>query len=121
MTDTNAKPYITFFVKKDAGAENAAVSYVKSAFFGSEEFQIEKPISGCEAENVRMTEITENKIYVECAGDQAMLDTYLQGGRERLSPLPEQWLSQTAELKAMTTLRFQSTVENRSDLLNSNI
>lgn len=69
MTDTDAQPYLTFIVKKSAGTQAAAISYVRSAFFGSEEFKIEQPIPGCDADPLRHSEFSASSAYVECDGD----------------------------------------------------
>lgn len=69
MQDQNAAPYLTFIMKRQAGAQKAGISYVRSAFLGSEELQFEQPVPGCEAANVGTTAISADEAYVECDGD----------------------------------------------------
>lgn len=82
MKNTQATPYLTFIVKRDAGAEHASITYVRSAFFGSEEVQFERPVQGCEAANVHATDVSADEVYVECNadGDAGFLSVSRQTG-----------------------------------------
>ncbi len=81
MKDHQGTPYLTFIVTREAGAEHAGITYVRSAFFGSEEVQFEQQVPGCEAANVQTTEVTGDEIYVECNadGDAGFLSVSRQG------------------------------------------
>jgi|GEM_PF-6230451 len=68
MKDTSAAPYVTFIVRS-ATADSASISYVASAFFGSEEVVIEQPVPGCQADENHAVEITARSLYIECDGD----------------------------------------------------
>lgn len=69
MKNHAARPYLTFIVTREAGAEQAGITYVRSAFFGSEEVQFEQAVPGCDASNVQTTDVSGDDVYVECNAD----------------------------------------------------
>ena len=63
MTDSDAAPSLTFLIRKAAGDEQAALLYKSS------DSSRAKAITGCEADAVSSTKLTDDALYVECAGD----------------------------------------------------
>lgn len=66
--DTKAVPYYTFTINV-YNDQSVSIEYVKSAFLGSEEFQVVRPISGCAKGEISLAEIKRDSLYVECSGD----------------------------------------------------
>ena len=68
MSNTKARPYYSFLVNFD-GSGQASIDYVKSAFFGSEELVVARPIAGCESAQISTLNAAKNSLYIECDGD----------------------------------------------------
>lgn len=68
MTNTKARPYLSFIIRKAVGMSNAGITYIPSKYLSSPELRIERAIAGCEAQNVNFTVVTDREINIECGG-----------------------------------------------------
>lgn len=65
QTGARSAPHDTYIVKLHG--KDASISVVRHAFYGSEEFAVEKVVQGCYP--ARYFTLTSKALYVECDGD----------------------------------------------------